>query len=185
MRKAIFLDRDGVINREIGHIHRVDDFHLLENVSNAIKLINQSEYLAIIITNQSAVARGLCTIKDIDAIHKKMKTLLGKDGAKLDAIYYCPHHPDKGVPGENTVYKVDCDCRKPKIGMLKKAAEDFNIDLTSSYFIGDSTRDIVCGQNAHMKTIGVRTGYGCNDGDVKPDLMFEDLYEAIRFIIKN
>ncbi|MGA1868189.1 MAG: HAD-IIIA family hydrolase [bacterium] len=184
-QKAIFLDRDGVLNQEVGHICHVDDFHLMDNVSQAIKCINQSDYLAIVITNQSAVARGLCTIDDIEHIHKKMEMLLGDNGAHIDAIYYCPHHPEKGMPGENPLYTINCDCRKPKIGMITHAAKDFNIDLKHSYFIGDTTRDILCGKNAHLYTIGVYTGHGCKDGDVKPDWMFEDLYEAVSFIIHD
>jgi histidinol-phosphate phosphatase family protein len=114
-----------------------------------------------------------------------METLIGKEGAKLDAIYYCPHHPEKGFKGENKKYKIDCNCRKPKIGLVKEAQEDFNIDLKKSYFIGDSYRDILCGKNAGLTTIGVKTGDSCKDEKIKPDFLFDNLYQAVNFIIKN
>jgi D,D-heptose 1,7-bisphosphate phosphatase len=184
-RKAIFLDRDGVINKDVNLLHRIEDFELLPKVSEAIRKINNSEFLAIVITNQSVVARNLCSIEELEEIHKKMETLLGRKRAKLDAIYYCPHHPDKGYPEENPKHKIECNCRKPKIGLVKKAEKEFNIDLKNSYFIGDSFRDIECGKNAGMTTIGVKTGDGCRDCKVKPDFMFENLYQAVNFIIQE
>lgn len=184
-RKAIFIDRDGVINEEVGLLHKIEDFRLFPNADEAVKKINDSEFLAIIITNQPVVARNLCSIEQLEEIHKKMETLLGKKNAKLDAIYYCPHHPDKGYPEENPKYKIECDCRKPKIGLIKKADNDFNIDLKNSFFIGDSSRDILCGKNAGMTTIGVKTGFGCKESEIKPDYFFEDLNEAIDFIIQK
>ncbi len=174
-RRAIFLDRDGTINKEINLLHKIENFELLPFAAKAIKKINKSEFLAIVVTNQPVVARGLCSVKELEEIHKKMETLLGEKGAKLDAIYYCPHHPDKGFPEENPTYKVDCNCRKPKTGMLEKAAQDFNIDLKESFIIGDSCRDVLCGQSAGLTTIGVKTGYGLNDGDCKPNYIFDDL----------
>jgi len=184
-RRAIFLDRDGTINETDSDVYRSDDFRLFPFSAEAIKKINKSEFLAIIITNQPAVAKGFCSMDDIAEIHKKMETLLGKEGAKLDGIYFCPHHPDKGFAGENLKYKIKCSCRKPKIGMIKNAAKDFNIDLKRSYFIGDSYRDILCGRKAGMTTIGVRTGRGGRDGKEKtaPDFIFKDLEQAINFII--
>jgi len=184
-RKTIFMDRDGVINKKIGLLYKIEDFELLPNASKAIKKINDSEFLAIVITNQPVVARSLCSIEELEMIHKKMETLLGKEGAKLDAIYYCPHHPDKGFPEENPKYKIECDCRKPKTGLIEKAEKDFNIDFKDSYFIGDSFRDILCGKNAGLTTIGVRTGDGCKDRKVKPDYLFDDLYGAVNFITKK
>ena len=150
-----------------------------------IKKINESEFLAIIITNQPAVAKGFCLIENINEIHRKMETVLGESGAKLDGIYFCPHHPEKGLKGENPKYKIKCSCRKPGIGMLQKAAKDFNIDLEGSYFIGDSFRDILCGKNAGMKTCGLKTGRGCKDGDIKPDYLKKNLLEAVNFIINK
>lgn len=147
-QKAIFLDRDGTINYHIGFLTNHQQFELIPGVAEAISLINKSGYLAIIVTNQPVIARGECTWEELQVIHNKMETELGKKGAFVDAIYVCPHHPDKGFAGERPEYKCDCDCRKPAAGMLKKAAEDFNIDLSASYMIGDGQRDIESGENA-------------------------------------
>lgn len=150
-QKAIFLDRDGTINKYVGFLRNIDDFELIEGVSEAIKLINQSGYLAIVVTNQPVIARGEVTWDELHEINRKMETLLGKDGAYIDGIYICPHHPDKGFDGERPEYKFDCDCRKPKPGLLLQAAQDFNIDLSQSYMIGDSSRDVEAGKNAGCK----------------------------------
>lgn len=150
-QKAIFLDRDGTINKYVGFLRNIDDFELIEGVSEAIKLINQSGYLAIVVTNQPVIARGEVSWDELHEIHRKMETLLGKDGAYIDGMYICPHHPDKGFEGERPEYKIDCDCRKPKPGLLLQAAKDFNIDLSESYMIGDSGRDVEAGENAGVK----------------------------------
>lgn len=150
-QKAIFLDRDGTINKYVGFLRNIDDFELIEGVSEAIKLINQSGYLAIVVTNQPVIARGEVTWDELLEIHKKMETLLGKDGVYIDGIYICPHHPDKGFEGERLEYKIDCDCRKPKPGLLLQAAKDFNIDLSQSVMIGDSKNDIEAGEKAGCK----------------------------------
>lgn len=150
-QKAIFLDRDGTINKYVGFLRNIDDFELIEGVSEAIKLINQSGYLAIVVTNQPVIARGEVTWDELHEIHKKMETLLGKDGAYIDGIYICPHHPDKGFEGERPEYKIDCDCRKPKPGLLLQAARDFNINLAQSIMIGDSENDMLSGENAGCK----------------------------------
>ena len=150
-QKAIFLDRDGVINRHVGFLRHIDDLEVIEGVSDAIRQINQSGYLAIIATNQPVIARGEVTWEELHEIHRKMETLLGKDGAYIDGLYICPHHPDKGFEGERPEYKFDCDCRKPKPGLLLKAARDFNIDLSHSIMIGDSESDIQAGRNAGCK----------------------------------
>lgn len=155
-QKAIFLDRDGTINKYVGFLRNIDDFELIEGIAEAIKLINQSGYLAIVVTNQPVIARGEVTWEELNEIHKKMATLLGREGAYVDGIYICPHHPDKGFEGERPEYKIDCDCRKPKPGLLLQAAKDFNIDLPESYMIGDSRRDVEAGENAGvMKSIKV------------------------------
>lgn len=151
-QRAIFLDRDGTINKYVGFLRNINSFELLPNVAKAIKKINESGYLAIVVTNQPVIARGEVTIEELKEIHNKMETLLGNEGAYLDAIYYCPHHPDKGFEGERIEYKIDCDCRKPKPGLLIKAAKDFNIDLSKSYMIGDGENDILCGKNAGCMT---------------------------------
>lgn len=150
-QKAMFLDRDGTINKYVGFLRNIYDFELIDGVSEAIRKINQSGYLAIVVTNQPVIARGEVSWEELDEIHKKMATLLGKEGAYVDAIYICPHHPDKGFEGERPEYKIDCDCRKPKPGLLLQAAKDFNIDLSESYMIGDSHRDVEAGENAGVK----------------------------------
>ena len=182
-QKAIFLDRDGVINPDKHLIYRPDEFELYPFTADAIKKINASPYLALVATNQSVVARNLCSEEELRVIHNKMDTLLGKERAKIDEVYYCPHHPDKGFPGENAAYKVVCDCRKPKPGMLHNGARDFNVDLSQSYFIGDSERDIIAGIAAGVTTIGLKTGKGLRDSKTEPDYFFLNLKEAIDFII--
>lgn len=150
-QKAVFLDRDGTINKKNGFITKPEQFELLPGVAEAIKKINKSGYLAVVVTNQPVIARGDATFEELAEIHRKMETELGKEGAFLDGIYYCPHHTDKGFSGERPEYKCDCDCRKPKPGLLLKAAKDFNIDLAQSYMAGDSENDIKAGQNAGCK----------------------------------
>lgn len=155
-QKAIFLDRDGTINKYVGFLTNIDQFELLPGVAEAIKEINASGYLAIVVTNQPVIARGEITFDQLQEIHNKMETLLGREGAYLDGIYFCPHHPDKGFEGEVPELKINCDCRKPKPGMLLKAAKDFNIDLTQSWMVGDGKNDIQAGLNAgcHTALIG-------------------------------
>lgn len=147
-QRAIFLDRDGTINVYKGFLSSADDFELIEGVAEALRLINQSGYLAVVVSNQPVIARGECSFDELKTIHDKMETLLGAQGAFVDAIYYCPHHPDKGFEGERLAYKRDCHCRKPKPGLLLQAARDWNIDLSQSCIIGDNQRDIEAGQNA-------------------------------------
>jgi len=147
-QKAIFLDRDGTINKYAGFLTKPEQFELLPGVAEAIKMINKSGYLAIVVTNQPVIARGDCTWEELQQIHDKMETELGKEGAFLDAIYICPHHKDKGFEGERPEYKFDCECRKPKPGLLLQAAKDFNIDLSQSIMIGDSDSDVLSGLNA-------------------------------------
>ena len=157
-QKAIFLDRDGTINKYVGFLRNIEDFELIDGVTEAIKLINQSSYLAIVVTNQPVIARGEVSWEELNEIHKKMETLLGKEGAYIDGIYICPHHPDKGFEGERPEYKFDCDCRKPKPGLLLQAAKDFNIDLSQSIMIGDSERDTKAGEAAGcMNSIKIET----------------------------
>lgn len=150
-QKAIFLDRDGTINKMVGFVTKPEQFELIEGAAEAIKAINKSGYLAIVVTNQPVIARGDCTFEELQTIHDKMETELGKVGAFVDAIYICPHHTDKGFEGERPEYKCNCDCRKPKPGLLLQAAKDFNIDLSESYMIGDSHRDVEAGENAGVK----------------------------------
>ena len=150
-QKAIFLDRDGVINKHIGFLRKSEEFELVPGAIEGIKAINKSGYLAIVVTNQPVIARGECTFEELQKIHDKMETELGKEGAFVDAIYICPHHKDKGFKGERPDYKFDCDCRKPKPGLILQAAKDFNIDLSQSYMIGDNATDVESGKNAGCK----------------------------------
>lgn len=184
-QKAIFLDRDGTINEYVGFLRKEEDFRLIPGVSEAIKKINNSGYLAIVVTNQPVIARGEVTEEGLEEIHKKMETLLGLDGTYIDDIYYCPHHPDKGFEGEIPELKIECDCRKPKTGMLEKAAREHNIDLSSSIMIGDSTLDIKMAENAGMQSVLLKTGQKGEDGkyEVSPTLIAEDLNDAINKII--
>lgn len=152
-QKAVFLDRDGTINRYVGFLRDKDAFELLPDVAEAIQKINSSGYLCIVVTNQPVIARGEVTFEELDGIHCKMETLLGLQGAYIDGLYYCPHHPHRGYEGEIPELKFDCDCRKPKPGMLLKAAEDFHIDLSQSFMVGDGENDIGAGKNAGCKTV--------------------------------
>ena len=177
-QKAIFLDRDGTINKYVGFLKDINDFELLPDVSKAIRKINNSGYLAIVVTNQPVIARGEVTVEQLNEIHNKMETLLGNDGAYLDAIYYCPHHPDKGFEGEVKELKIGCECRKPKPGMLLKAAKDFNIDLKNSWIIGDSKNDIQAGKNA-----GCKTALISKENSFGEDFRRDSFYEIVKEII--
>lgn len=157
-QKAIFLDRDGVLNKYVGFLRDINEFELITGVTEAIKKINESGYLAIVVTNQPVIARGEVTYDELQEIHNKMETLLGKEGAYLDGIYFCPHHPHKGYEGEIPELKFECECRKPKPGMLLQAAKDFNIDLVQSWMIGDSENDILAGENAGCKVAFIGEG---------------------------
>lgn len=150
-RPAFFLDRDGVINKEVDLLNSPEQMELISGVADAIKKINKAGYLAIVVTNQPVIARNLCSLEELQQIHNKMETLLGQEHAYLDAIYFCPHHPDKGYPEERPEYKIECSCRKPKPGMLLQAAKDWNIDLPESYMIGDRHWDVQAGEAAQVK----------------------------------
>lgn len=152
-QKCIFLDRDGTLNVYKGFLTDIEELELIPGTAEALKCINSSEYLAIVITNQPVIARGECSVQELEEIHNKLETLLGKEGAYIDALYYCPHHPDKGFEGERPEYKIECGCRKPKPGMLLKAAEHYNIDLSQSIMIGDGKNDMEAGKAAGCQTI--------------------------------
>lgn len=187
-QKAIFLDRDGVINAFGDFVTKEEMFHLLPQAPKAIQLINNSSFLAICITNQPVVARGEVTFAELKNIHNKMETLLGKEGAYLNDLFFCPHHPDKGFPGEVKELKFDCNCRKPKIGLLLKAQEKYNIDFEKSYFIGDTYRDVQTGINAGCKTILVTSGDPHPDRaypNAKPDIVKKDILDAVNFILSQ
>lgn len=150
-RKAVFLDRDGVINEDNGLVYKPEQLQLIDGVEEAIKYIHQKGYLAVIVSNQSVIARNLCTLEELDTINAYLETLLGKKNTYIDAIYFCPHHPDGGYPEERKEYKIKCDCRKPAPGLLLRAAKDLNIDLSESLMIGDRNSDVQAGINAKVK----------------------------------
>lgn len=157
-QRAIFLDRDGTINKYVGFLRKTEEFQLTDDAAEAIKLINASGYLAVVVTNQPVIARGEVTWEGLEEIHNKMETELGKQGAYIDGLYFCPHHPHKGYKGEVSELKFDCDCRKPKPGLLVKAANDLNISLENSYMIGDSDSDVKAGVAAGCKTVKIEEG---------------------------
>ena len=178
-QKAFFLDRDGTINKYVGFLKNIDAFELLPGVADAIREINESGYLAIVVTNQPVIARGEVSFSELEQIHDKMETLLGEHGAYLNAIYYCPHHPDKGYDGEVEDLKVACECRKPKPGLLLQAAGDYNIDLSQSWMIGDSENDIKAGQAAGCKTVFL------GNGDYGQTKTAKDLWDAVNRTLKT
>ena len=186
-QRAIFLDRDGTINVSKGFISKADDLELIPGSIEAIKAINKSGALAIVITNQPVIARGECSFEELHNIHNKLKTLLGEKGAFVDDIFYCPHHPDKGFEGEVPELKFDCECRKPKTGMIDKAVKKYNIDLSKSYMVGDSTMDLETARNAGIKSVLVDTGFAGNDGkyDRNCDIEAKNLFDAVEKIIKD
>lgn len=184
-QKCIFLDRDGTLNVFGDLVKKPELLELKDDVADALKFINKSGYLAICVTNQPVVARGDVSFEQLTEIHNKLHTLLGEKGAYLDALYFCPHHPHKGYKGEVPELKMDCECRKPKPGMLLKAAEEFNIDLSQSWMIGDTARDVLTGHNAGCKSIFVTTGDQRPDEYSKtttPDYEVASLSEALKII---
>ena len=179
MKKAIFLDRDGTINKYVGFLTDINEFELLDGVTEAIKMINESGYLAIVVTNQPVIARGEVSVEELQEIHNKMETLLGQAGAYIDDIFYCPHHPHKGYEGERPEYKIECECRKPKPGMLLAAAEKYNIDLRESWMIGDGENDIEAGKNA-----------GCNvcvvgNAEIENVPRYKNLLECVKAVFEK
>ncbi len=177
-QKAIFLDRDGTINRYVGFLRDINDFELLPGVAEAIRLINSSGYLAIVITNQPVIARGEIKVSELHHIHNKMETLLGREGAYIDALYYCPHHPDCGFEGEVKELKIECSCRKPKPGLIFQAAEDYNIRLEDSWMIGDGKNDVGAGKAAGCKTvlIGGSDEFGQN---LRADCLLDAIHKIL------
>ncbi len=183
--KFVFLDRDGVISEEKVHLHKKEDMRLIPRSAEAIKILNENNYKVIAITNQPVIAKGLCTLEELEEIHKCMEILLAEKGAKLDKIYFCPHHP---TVGNNPEYTKDCDCRKPKPGLIFQAQKDFNIkNLSECFMIGDKMSDIYAGRSAGCKTILVETGYGGKGGenleDIKASFYAPNLHSAVMKII--
>lgn len=183
---AVFLDRDGTINREVDHLRSPAQFELLPGVGAAIRRLNASGFRCCVTTNQPVIARGECGVEGLREIHNKMETLLGREGAFLDRIYYCPHHPDGGYAGERAELKVDCDCRKPKTGMIDRAMRDFNVARERSWLIGDSSVDVETARRASLKSVLVETGYAGLDyrAWATPDTIVPDLGAAVAFILE-
>jgi histidinol-phosphate phosphatase family protein len=186
-RPAVFFDQDGVLNDEV-HIKgltRPEELELIDHAARAVKLVNDAGWLAILVTNRPQIAKGFVTIQESEYMHAKLETLLGYEHALLDRIYYCPHHPERGFTGEVPELKIDCDCRKPKPGMLLRACEELPVDLSGSSMIGDSWRDVGAARAVGVDSYGVRTGYGCRSctGDYTQDLIFENVFEAARFAV--
>jgi len=183
-RPAVFLDRDGTINHDTGYLSLASQFELLPNAAAAIRAINLADYHVIVVTNQSAVARGKCTLAQLQHVHEEMTRQLGKLGAFLDDIRFCPHHPDRNIDGIDE-FLVDCDCRKPKPGMIIDAARQIHVDLRRSWLVGDTTVDIMTAKNAGIRSILVGTGYGGSDAryDVKPDHTCPQLRDAVAIIL--
>ena len=185
MNRAVFIDRDGTISEEVGYINHVSRFRLFPYSAAALKQLHDNGYLAIVITNQAGVARGYFSEEMVQAIHKQMIIDLENSGARLDAIYYCAHHPTVGEPP----YQLDCDCRKPKPGLLLRAARDYDIDLANSWMVGDRYSDIELAANAGVKSALVLSGYGRGEWEhqrdnwtIQPDLVAEDLLAAVNQI---
>lgn len=180
-QKAVFIDRDGTINKYVGFFRDIKKFELNAGIAEAIKKINASGYLVIVVTNQPVIARGEVTRDELERIHNKMETLLGLEGAYLDGIYFCPHHPHKGYEGEVVELKIDCDCRKPKPGMFFKAAEDFNIDLSQSWMIGDGENDVKAGIAAGCKTVLINgSGTDNKQGDFGQTYTCKSVLEFVK-----
>ena len=180
--RAVFMDRDGTINEEVGYLSRLEQLKLFSATFEAIRMINESGMKAVVITNQSGVARGFFSKDFIDTVHNRINEMLGEKDAFIDRFYYCPHHPTEG----NGVYKTDCDCRKPEPGMLLKAAEEMDIDLSRSYMVGDMPKDIQAAMRAGVKGILVRTGYGENVTSAgSPVYIARDILDAVNWIMKD
>jgi histidinol-phosphate phosphatase family protein len=186
-RPAVFFDRDGVLNAEIPGrgVLRCEELELLPRAAEAVRQVNRRGWLAVVVTNQPQVAKGLTTPEELDRIHARLETLLGRQGAYLDRIYHCPHHPDRGFLGEVAELKIDCPCRKPKPGLIGAALRDLPILLESSCLVGDTWRDVGAARAVGIRAYGVRTGYGCQqcDGEHQPDRIFADVGEAVDFAL--
>ena len=181
---AVFLDRDGTINEDLGHIQTPQDLVLLSGAASAIGRLNESQYLTVVVTNQSVIARGKCTEADMDVIHDRLQSLIGDYGAYINRIYYCPHYPDRLIPGNRQDLKIVCDCRKPEPGLILRAAKEMNIDLNMSWMVGDTISDIEAAKMAGIRSILLaKQGSFDNQWSVSPDATCLDLKEAVDFIL--
>jgi mannose-1-phosphate guanylyltransferase / phosphomannomutase len=182
VKKAVFLDRDGVINENVENLTLPEQMTLIAGSAQAIKRLNKAGYLVVVVTNQPIIAKGFCTFGDMERIHDRMRALLAKEGARVDSVYLCPHHPQKGFSGEVPDLKLDCGCRKPKPGLLLKAIGDLGIDAGSSWMVGDSYTDVAAGKKAGVRTILIGGG-GKGAGGMKPDECARSLGEAADIIL--
>lgn len=171
-RPAVFFDRDGTLTASTGLVVSLEELELLPGAAEAVRAVNRAGYLAVLVTNQPVIARGDCTEAELRVVHNKLETLLGREGAYLDKIYYCPHHPDSGYPGERAEFKIDCGCRKPKPGMILQAAAELDIDLARSWMVGDSTMDTLSAINAGIRSAIVGTGNAGTDGRYEAEPTF-------------
>ena len=185
--KAAFLDRDGTINVEVGYLSKPDDLELIPGAARAVARLNDAGYIVVVVTNQAGVARGYFTEEDVRLVNQRMIEVLGPWGARIDGIYYCPHHPDFG----DETYRKDCDCRKPNTGMVTQAAQEFDIDLSRSYVVGDHMGDVLLGINAGARSIHVLTGHGDSEREkliensISPVYLASDLTEAVEYILSQ
>lgn len=184
-QKCVFLDRDGTINKYKGFIRNCEGIELIEDIEKAISLLNKSEYLVMIVTNQPVIARGEASFEEVENMHKKIEMLLGESGVYIDEFAYCPHHPHSGFQGEIKELKIECECRKPKTGLVERLAIEYNIDLKDSYFIGDTGTDVLTGMNCGMKTIKVKSDAEDKFADIIPDYYANSVFEAVNKIILN
>jgi len=186
-KRAVFIDRDGTMNVDVGYVSSPDQLELYPWTAGAIRLLNDAGIEAVVVTNQSGIARGFCSEQMLELIHARMTFELKQAGARIDAIFYCPHHPDVGEPP----YRAACQCRKPQPGLLQRAAAARGLDLSSCFVIGDKASDIALGQNAGVRSALVLTGYGRETLDnpdlwpCEPDLVADNLLEAVKVILPS
>ena len=186
LRPAVFLDRDGTVNEQMGYINHISRFHLLPEAGRGIKLLNDHKIPVVVVSNQSGLARGYFPKELLNQVHEKMDRLLAQEGAHIDGLYYCPHHPE----AKEMQYRIDCNCRKPKTGMLLQAADEMNLDLSLSFVVGDRWSDIKCADRAGCSSVLVLTGYGRGDyeyigpdQDIQPSHVAENLFDSVKWIL--
>ena len=187
-RRAVFIDRDGTISEEVGYVNHPSRYRVFPYAAEAIRHLNETGWLAVLVTNQAGVARGYFNEDMIGSVHNLLIQELERRGARLDAIYYCPHHPSVGEPP----YRFDCDCRKPRPGLIRRAADDLDIDLAQSWMVGDRYGDTELARNAGVRSALVLTGYGRGELEHqsqgwkhRPDIVAENLLEAAKAIIQR
>jgi mannose-1-phosphate guanylyltransferase / phosphomannomutase len=191
MNKAVLLDRDGVINANNGDIVKPEQLALLPGVPEAIRKLNDADYKVYVVTNQPHIAKGFMTFQELEVLHDKIRATLAAVGARLDAFYVCPHHPKKGFPGEVPEMKIECDCRKPRPGLLLQAIKEHGLDPAQTWMVGDSKGDVLAGQRAGVRTIYLAAGGGAQSkeekelADVVPDLIVADLPTAVERILTS